>query len=210
MRYCKLGHMTTTKLSQKIAIVTGVYIAFQMLSDIMSLRILYLFGMSVDGGTLIYPLTFTVRDLLHRLGGKHVTHVVVILAAIINLFMVFAFWLVSVLPPDLTVGVQETFGQVLVPFWRIVVASILAEVFAQLVDGEIYERWVNRFGTKRVLGRVLVSNGFSIPIDTLIFTTVAFWGVMPISVVGSIFVANILLKFVLATISIPVIYGTKA
>ena len=46
-----------------LVIVTAAYIAAQMLSDIASLRIVKFAGLSMDAGTLIYPFTFTLRDL---------------------------------------------------------------------------------------------------------------------------------------------------
>lgn len=193
----------------KLAVVSGSYIAVQILSDILSLRILSLGGLSVDGGTLIYPLTFTIRDLLHRIAGKAVTRTIIITAAVVNLFMIFVFWIVSVLPPDMSVGPQAEFGMVLLPFWRIVIASILAEVISELLDGEIYEKWQNRYGKEKVWGRVLSSNLVSIPVDSAIFTTVAFLGDLPNSVVLSIFISNVLLKYVVGTISLPMIYATK-
>jgi len=192
-----------------LVIVVGVYIAIQMLADILSLRILLIAGMSVDGGTLVYPLAFTIRDLLHRLAGKAVARTVVVLAAGINIFMVFMFWLVSVLPPDMTIGMQDSFGQVLVPFWRIVFASIIAEVISGILDGEVYEKWQNRFGKEKVWGRVLSSNAVSIPVDSFAFSFLAFYGQMPLEIVVSIFVSNMVIKFIVGSLSLPIIYATK-
>ena len=191
------------------SIIAGVYIAVQMLSDIMSLRILSIWGFSVDGGTIIYPLTFTVRDVLHRAAGKRIARSVIFLAAIVNIFMILMFWLVSILPPDMSVGLQRAFGSVLVPAWRIVVASIIAEVLSELLDGEMYEKWENRFGHRMVWGRVLFSNAFSIPLDSLVFSFLAFYGTMPTSVVVSIFISNVIIKFVVGSASLPLIYVTK-
>lgn len=196
-------------LLQKLAIVSGVYIAIQILSDIMSLRILSIASFSMDGGTIIYPLTFTIRDLLHRIAGKKIAQSVIILAAIVNVFMVLMFWFVSILPPDMTVGAQKEFGAVLVPFWRIVAASILAEVMSEFLDGEMYERWENRYGKENVWGRVLFSNAFSIPLDSLVFSFVAFYGKFPVSVVFSIFISNVIIKFIIGSLSLPIIYATK-
>ena len=45
-------------------IVISAYIAAQMMADISSLRIIMIAGLSMDAGTLIYPLTFTLRDMI--------------------------------------------------------------------------------------------------------------------------------------------------
>lgn len=45
--------------------------------------------------------------------------------------------LVARLPADPGTGPQTEFGQVLSPVWRIVLASILAEVISELTDTEV-------------------------------------------------------------------------
>ena len=46
------------------------YIAAQILADITSLKIALVGSFSIDGGTFIYPFTFTLRDLVHKLLGR--------------------------------------------------------------------------------------------------------------------------------------------
>jgi uncharacterized integral membrane protein (TIGR00697 family) len=189
-----------------LVIVTSAYIAAQMLSDIASLRIITLAGMSMDAGTIIYPFTFTLRDLVHKVAGKRVARLLIILAAGINLLMASLFWLVATLPPAQEVGPQTAFGAVLAPVWRIVLASIVAEVASELTDTEVYSAWVRRVGERFQWGRVLSSNAVSVPLDSLLFTVLAFGGVYTWGVVFSIFWANVVLKAVVTVVSIPWIY----
>lgn len=189
-----------------VALVTAAYIAAQILSDIASLRIVLLFGFSIDAGTLVYPFTFTLRDLVHKTAGIRVARKVIVAAGVINLVMAGLFWLVARLPPDLQVGPQLEFGRVLSPVWRIVIASIIAEVASELVDGEVYQLWVNRMGLRHQWLRVLVSNSVSVPLDSALFCSLAFIGRMPFAVVVSIFWANVILKGVVTLVSLPMIY----
>jgi uncharacterized integral membrane protein (TIGR00697 family) len=192
-----------------VAIVSAAYIAAQMLSDIASLRIVVIAGFSVDAGTLIYPFTFTLRDLVHKTGGIKTARVLVIAAAVINLLMAALFWLVAKLPPDMNLGAQLEFGRVLAPVWRIVIASIVAEVASELVDGEVYQLWVNKMGQKLQWMRVLTSNSVSVPLDSALFCGLAFVGRMPFAVVVSIFVANIIAKGLTTLVSLPLIYAVR-
>jgi uncharacterized integral membrane protein (TIGR00697 family) len=177
-----------------------------MLSDIASLRIVLVAGLSVDAGTLIYPFTFTLRDLVHKTGGIRTARLLIVAAAAINLLMAGLFWLVARMAPDMHVGAQAEFGIVLAPVWRIVVASIIAEVVAELVDGEVYQLWVNRVGRRLQWMRVLTSNSVSVPLDSVLFCGLAFVGRMPFAVVVSIFVANIIAKGLTTLVSLPMIY----
>ncbi len=143
---------------------------------------------------------------MHKTAGIRIARRVVVAAGVINLFMAALFWLVAILPPDMQVGPQNEFGVVLAPVWRIVIASIIAEVASELVDGEVYQLWVNRMGRRRQWLRVLVSNSVSVPLDSALFCFIAFIGRMPFSVVISIFWANCILKGICTLISIPLIY----
>lgn len=163
-------------------------------------------GLSMDAGTFIYPLTFTLRDLVHKTLGATATRVLIFAAAFINLFMAGLFWFVAKLPVDPNAGPQPDFGSVLAPVWRIVIASIIAEVISELTDTEIYQIWTRKFKDKHQWGRVISSNTISVPIDSLLFSFIAFYGVLPIGVVWGIVIANILIKGGTTLITWPLIY----
>ena len=190
-------------------IVISIYIAAQLLSDIGSLKIALIAGFSVDAGTFIYPLTFTIRDLVHKQLGKTAARTVIILAAAINLFMVVFFQFVAWLPQEPTWGKDQEFATILGPVWRIVTASIVAEVISELIDTEVYHFWVSRITRKYQWARVLASNAVSIPIDSLIFCWGAFGLTLPNSVVWSIFFANVIVKGLVTVVSLPAIYLVK-
>jgi uncharacterized integral membrane protein (TIGR00697 family) len=187
-------------------IVASAYVAAQMLADIASLRIISVAGFAVDAGTIVYPFTFTLRDLVHKIAGKRAARTLIFAAATVNLTMAGLFWLVSVLPADLATGPQASFGEVLAPVWRIVFASIIAEVLSELIDGEVYQRWVDRFRQRHQWGRVLASNAVAIPLDSAVFVSIAFIGVLSAPVVWEVFWVNVAIKGVVTWLSIPWIY----
>ena len=54
--------------------------------------------------------------------------------------------------------------------------------------------------------RVLVSNAVSIPLDSLLFSWIAFGGLFEAAVVWSIFFSNTIIKFATTLVSLPAIY----
>lgn len=193
----------------QVILVSAAYIAAQMLADIASLKIVLFAGFSMDAGTLIYPITFTLRDMVHKVAGKKGARTIIVAAAVINLLMAGLFWIVARLPFDVSAGPQPDWNSVLAPVWRIVLASILAEVFAELTDTEVYHWWVEKVTRRYQWTRVLVSNAVSVPLDSLLFCWVAFGGLLPVPVVWSIFWANVLLKGAVTIIGLPLIYVVK-
>jgi queuosine precursor transporter len=199
-----LASITTAGL-----LVIAAYIAAQMLADIMSLKIALVAGFSVDAGTAIYPITFTLRDLVHKLLGRRAARTLIIAAAVINLVMAGLFAFAAWLPSDPAVGEQIAFAIVLTPVWRIVLASIAAEVIAELTDTEVYHLWVTRITRRFQWLRVLSSNSVSVPLDSLVFCWGAFGGVYENAVVWSIFWANVIVKGAVTLVSLPGIYLVK-
>jgi len=187
-------------------ILTALYIAAQILSDIGSLKIAVIAGFAIDAGTFIYPITFTLRDLVHKRLGKQAARLNILLAGLINLFMAGYFAFTAWLPADSSWALNGEFTRVLGPVWRIVVASIAAELASELADTEIYHLWVTRVTRRYQWLRVLSSNAVSVPVDSLIFCWGAFGGVLPPATVWSIFAANLILKGIVSVASLPAIY----
>lgn len=201
--------LTKNLIAVSSIIIIAIYAAAQMLADIGSLKIAIIAGISVDAGTFIYPITFTLRDMIHKKLGKRAARTVVLVCGVINLVMALYFAFITWLSPDPTWQLQEQWAVILGPVWRIVAASISAEVIAELIDTEIYHLWVTKVTTKYQWSRVLVSNFFSVPIDSMIFSFVAFYGDMPVQTVWSIVLANIIVKGAVTIVSIPFIYLVK-
>lgn len=192
--------------------VTG-YAACSIMANVMSVRILRIgpdwASFSVDAGTLTYPLTFTLRDLVHKVGGRAAARAVIVSTAALNVLAAAGLWATANLPGDAAVSsaAQEWFGPVLTPVLRITAASVIAQVVAELVDTEVYHRWVQRFGRRAQWGRVLSSNAVSVPLDSIVFVAIAFGGEVPFAVAASIVWANVVVKGLTSVVTVPLIYA---
>jgi hypothetical protein len=100
-------------------------------------------------GTLFFGVTFTQRDRVHGFGRRAV-YAMILTAAIAN------------------VALSSHLGTPL----RYVAVSFLSIVLSETTDTEIYQRLIHR----RWITRVASSNAVSAPMDTLIFTFLAFLG----------------------------------
>ncbi|HUF37057.1 MAG TPA: queuosine precursor transporter [Anaerolineales bacterium] len=198
-----------------VLVVAG-YVAAQMIADIASLKIGVIASLAVDMGTFIYPITFTLRDLVHKTLGKRNAQVLIVTAGAINFTMVvYLMWSASV-PADPNAFGGPEFAVVFAPLWRIVIASIVAEIVSELTDTEVYHWFVHRITKRHQWARVLVSNSVSIPVDNLIFVLLAF---SPIALLGDqlvdswsttwdIFTFNLVVKYGITLLSLPLIYLT--
>ncbi len=202
----------------RVAVVAvGAYVGAQAISDVASLKIGVVAGRAVDMGTFIYPITFTLRDVVHKTLGKRAARTVIVTAALVNLCMAAYLAIAAAWPADQSFALEDEFSAVLGPLWRIVVASIIAEVVSELVDTEVYHWFVTRVTTSHQWARVLVSNAVSVPLDNALFVVLAFGAIpgladdaltLPWSTVKDLFIVNLVVKAIVSVASVPLIYLT--
>lgn len=185
------------------------YIACQMISNISSVKIANVLSLAVDGGTFLYPLAFTIRDMAHKTIGKKNTQKLIIVSAIINIFTPIYFYIISQIPADKSWEFDEAFKMTLSPVIRISIASIIASTLSEFVDTEIYHFFVSKITKKYQWLRVLISNALSIPVDNFLFVAIAFFNVLPINALIGIFIFNFFVKYAVTIISVPMIYLVK-
>jgi len=203
-----------------LVLSSSLYISFQLFANVLSTKIAVLpfFHLSVDGGTIIYPLTFTLRDFVHKTCGKKVAREVIFIAAGLNIIMFALFWLVGKMAPDPTWRFQEAYQQILLPVGRIVAASIISQIISELVDTEVFSFIYRKknLSFRSPLGRrgrehlshsdtaaVFLSNTAGLLVDSVIFSFVAFFGALPLATVIQIVYANILIKMAMSILSTP-------
>ncbi len=182
------------------------YLAVQLVSNISSVKVGLVFDYAVDMGVFLYPLSFTLRDLVHRELGKEMTKRCIYFSVLINLLMTGYFAFIALFASDPSSPASSAFDECLSPVWRIVVFSLLAQLSSELVDTEVYHLFEKRFGEKHKWGRVLVSNSVSIPVDNAVFCVGAFAGTYGWNIVWQIFLFNFVVKYLISLFSIPLIY----
>lgn len=124
----------------------------------------------VNVGTLFFGVTFTQRDRVHRFGRRAV-YLMIVGAAAGNVLAA------------LSVGTPL----------RYVAVGFLAIVLSESADTEVYQRLLAR----RWLVRVASSNAVSAPLDTVVFTVLAFAGA-PFATFGwmtQVIVTDVIVKY---------------
>ena len=144
--------------------------------------------------------------MAHKLAGPQVARTLIIAAAVIYLIVQAFFAIIAGLPPEMTPEESAALGQMLTPEWRFLLAAVVASVLSQLVDTEVYTRWVNRFGGAHQWGRVLVSNLIGIPLDRILFLLIAFLGAWSGDEFVAAFIGTSIVRLVFGFLSIPGIY----
>jgi queuosine precursor transporter len=190
-----------------VTLAIGLYIACELIANVTSVKPLELgrFGVIVPAGVFIYALTFTLLDLIHERLGKQVARQVIGTAFVANLLLAAYAQLTVSWPAPAFFDGQAAVARVLGAAPRIVGASLVAYLVASLVDAEIFAWWRTRVGGYR-WARVLVSNAVSTAVDSVVFVTLAFAGVLPVL---PLVVGQYVVKMVVTVLSLPLIYGIR-
>lgn len=206
---------TSTVFTRVAVVAVAAYAGAQVIADVASLKIGVVAGRAVDMGTFIYPITFTLRDVVHKVLGRGAARTLIVTCGGVNLFMGAYFaWTASV-TSDPAWGLGGEFSTLLGPVWRIVLASIVAEVVSELVDTEVYHWFVTKVTTRHQWARVLTSNAVSVPLDSVLFSVLAFGALpllgdhpltLPWGSVWDIVVVNLTVKMLVTLASLPLIY----
>ena len=179
-----------------------------LLGNIAVCKCVDIFGLSTTAGNVLYASTFLVTDILSEKYGKKEASKAVAYSFSIMILWMLGTQLILLFTPNTNDYISESLKVVfgLVP--RITVASLIGFVVSQNLDVFLYHfLWSKTGNTKEKLW--LRNNGSTLTsqaIDTIIFTTLAFWGVYPTNVFLSILITTYLFKAVVALLDTPFMY----
>jgi uncharacterized PurR-regulated membrane protein YhhQ (DUF165 family) len=173
---------TRNASSISFTLITIAYVAIVAVSNLLVDKFIDLgaFGL-LSAGTITFGITFTIRDLAHQASvraglGRRPVFLMIGIAALVNVAVAMA---------------TNTPA-------RFLVASFLAILISEGIDTEIY----HRLRSRSWLVRVLSSNAVSVPLDSSIFTIVAFFGVEGYDAITMLQIvqADLVFKFLVGTV----------
>lgn len=197
-----------------IVAVISLYIMAQAIADVGATRLISIAGVTLPGGVFMFAITFTLRDLIHKRLGKEWAKAVILMAALLNILQsAYLLFITTTKAPPFYLH-TKSWNEIFTVVPAITIGSIVSEVISQLVDTEVYQLVWDKKPNAPQWVRVLLSNLVALPIDSLIFATLAYvilpplfggtatpW-VTAIALTGG----QILIKSVITVTSLPLIY----
>ena len=193
-----------------LATIQGIFAVVLVISNIASSKLatIHLFGWTptFDGGTFLFPLTYIFGDVLTEVYGYARSRRVIWFALAMNLFAALVLALVAWLPaaPDTD---ASGFNGIFTFVPRIVLASTTAFFVGEFLNSFVLAKMKLATGGKwlwkRTIGSTLIGQGA----DTIIFSLIAFAGVIPRDQLISMMLFNYVYKVALEVLLTPVTYG---
>ncbi|MDO5729066.1 MAG: queuosine precursor transporter [Actinomycetaceae bacterium] len=195
-------------------IVAVTFVSLLLLSNVTATKLIELdVGLThliFDGGAILFPVTYVIGDVLAEVYGFARARRVILLGFVFSIGASLIFWIVGLLPPASDYANQEAFVAVLGFVPRIVVASVFGYLAGQLLNSwvlvAIKRKWGRRHLWARLIGSTLVGE-FA---DTLLFCSIAFYGVITGGEFFNYLVVGYVYKVLVEVILLPVTYPTIA
>ncbi len=190
----------------KYASLTALFVLALAAANVISSKVVTLFGFSAPAGIIVYPITFMVTDVVSEVFGKRYSKRVVWTGFAMMLLLLVITRVAIYLPPAAFYRHQSVFRQIFSASNRIIVASLIAYLVSQTCDVALFHFWRDVTNTRFLWLRNNVSTMTSQLIDTVLFILIAFYSIYSLPDCLRLIGGQYLFKFVFALLDTPFVY----
>ncbi len=191
--------------------LTATFVCLVVLTNTVGTKLFPLGPLTLPVSIFCFPLTFLVTDVVSEIFGERQARYFVVLGFTMSLVLLALVLIGLSLPPATGYQLEAQYQAVFSPTWRLFFASMLAYLFAQMVDVRVYHlvkkltdgRWLWLRNNVSTMTSQLVDS-FTVGFVFLYRNEAVFDGSVGdlIVIVSSAYVA----KFVIALLDTPLIY----
>ncbi|TCL60302.1 hypothetical protein EDC14_103656 [Hydrogenispora ethanolica] len=201
--------MSTRKIpaiSPLFLLLTSTFVTCLILSNIIAGKLITVFGIPLPAAVILFPITYIFGDILTEVYGFERARLAIWCGFFANLLMAAVFMLTVVLPHPAFWKDQAAYQTVLGFAPRLVLASLLGYWGGEFANSVVLSKMKRLTRGRRLWMRTLGSTAVGEGIDTLVFITIAFWGLMPPPVLGTMILAQYLWKVCYEALATPLTY----
>lgn len=206
-----LATLTVTSISGVIGkrfgveYVISVIVALVVIANVIAGKIVVVGSFFVPAGVIVYASTFLLTDIISEKWDKQQAHKAIWAGFYANIILVVAV-LIAINWPSAPFALEfsDAFSSVLGLVPRVVLASMVAYLVSQHHDIFAFHWWKKKTGGRYLWLRNTASTIVSQAIDTGLFITIAFYGVLDIV---PLLLGQYVVKLIIAIIDTPFMYS---
>lgn len=188
-----------------VGFIIATMAAFVVIANVIASKIVVFGPFVVPAAVITYAATFLLTDIISEKWGKDQARKAVWIGFYANVVLVIAILIaVRWQPAPFATDFAAKFEAVLGAVPRITMASMAAYLVSQHHDVFAFHKWKEKTKGKHLWLRNMASTSVSQAIDTAIFITIAFYGVMDIV---PLLIGQYVVKLIIAGLDTPFIYG---
>ncbi len=186
--------------------ISVFFVSVLLISNVASSKIVDFGWFTFDAGTLLFPLSYIFGDILTEVYGYKRSRNVIWLGFFMALLMSVVFIVVGKLPAAVDWGNQAAYEAILGWTPRIVLASLVAFLCGSFSNSFILSKMKIWTKGKMLWTRTIGSTVVGELVDSTLFILVAFWGVLPSSLLFTLIVSNYIFKTAVEVLFTPITY----
>ena len=183
--------------------LAGLFVMTLIVSNIASIKVVAIGPLVFDAGTILFPLSYIVGDIVTEVYGYRKMRSLLYVGVVSLILTMMTFWVVQILPASPDWPNQVAYESILGVFWRIVLASVTALFFGEIMNAYVMARMKVRSKGKNLWVRMISSSVVGSAIDTVVFSTVAFLGAMSFGALAQLMATVFLIKITTEVIVSP-------
>ena len=202
-----MNHTQKNKnITTQFVIVVAVFVTCLIASNIVAVKIADIFGRFVPAAIIIFPISYIIGDILTEVYGYDRAKQVIWLGFFCNALAVLAFWIGGLIPPAPFWENQDSYEIILGSTPRLLFASFIAYLIGELSNSFTLSRlkvWTNGKSLwVRTIGSTVIGQG----LDSSVFITVAFIGILSNADLFELIFTQWVIKVLYEVIATPVTY----
>ena len=193
--------------SAAFTIIVAVFVTVLIAANIIAVKLIEVGGFVLTAAIVIFPISYIVGDVLTEVYGYARARRVIWLGFACNLIASLAIVAAGALPPaPFWAENQESYEAILGLAPRVLLASFVAYLVGEFANAVVLARMKvateGRFLWARTIGSTIIGQG----LDSFVFVSIAFTGIMPPDVLQLTMVNQWLAKTAYETIATPLTY----
>lgn len=205
----RAAHFATVTSSPYPTLV-AVFVGLLILSNIGAVKLIAVGPLITDGGAFLFPLVYVLGDVISEVYGFRPARRAILIGFAMSALAAVTFLLIQLSPPAEAWPNQEAFEATLGFVPRIVLASMAGFLVGQLLNAYVLVRIKERTAEGRLWVRLLGSTAVGEFADTVVFCTIAFYGVITGAEFVNYVIVGFLYKTAVEVILLPVTYRVIA
>lgn len=185
-------------------ILIGVFVGCLIISNVLAAKTFEVGSIVLPTAVIVFPIVYIVNDMLAEVYGFEKARQVIFLGFAVNLLAVISYAIAIILPaPEYATATAEAFSITLSSTGRVLVASFAAYIVGSLVNAYVMDK-LKAKSEKHLMFRCVMSTLIGEGLDALIFISIAFIGIMPLSAIAVMIIAQATFKTVFEIIVYPI------
>ena len=174
-----------------------------LISNIVSVKLIQLGPWTITAGIIVFPLSYIINDVISEIWGYRKARFIIWCGFLMNLIAILIYSVSVAMPAAGFWQGQTGFAEVLQSTPRLAISSLIAYLAGSFINSMVMSKMKVSSRGRYFWLRAIVSTIFGETVDSVLFITIAYAGVVPFPVLQQMILVQIALKTLYEILILP-------